>query len=145
MARLSHISASIAILALMMGYASIKSQVIRMKPYENTDPYMSFNSKKILETGPDYFIIEWKDKSRKTIQLNIRPPFQKNDVVGFKVLNIKGCYELTEYHIWESREAWYVKAFLSGIPLFVVLFLFFRDFRFNFRRFIFEKKRPPHA
>ena len=146
MKRFAHIGLSLIALLMLMGYAYMSGKQIRMMRFEPPEQSIrSFDMKKVLAIKGDSFQVKSAYKKRITIQLNRRPPFQIGDVVSFQIRKSNGVNALTEYHVWEPMSHWYFKAFLSVVPVIFVVYLFFKMFRFNWRRCLFELRLGPDA
>lgn len=143
--RLFTIIFSILLLLGFMGYGYLQSDTIRNIPFENTEKQIASNGTKIIETGTDFFTIRWKDDTLKTILIDHPPPFKKNDVASFLAVKDGKRFHIKEFHIWESRSMWYVKAALSAFPMLFVIIFFLRHFRFDISQFIFVEKKDKNA
>ena len=79
--------------------------------------------------------------------LSTKVPFSTGDKVAFKLRLDNGIGHLEEFHIWKPVPLLYIKAFISLLPLGVVVLLFFRDYRFDSYRWMFVRKarQAPHA
>ncbi len=138
--RILNIFFSILIISGFMLYAGIKSEEVRNTPFKHIDGYLLFNAMRIYDIGENYIKIGWVNKTKKIIYLKEKPPLKKNDVYSLKLKKHGSVYILEEYHLWESKSKWYFKAFLSAIPMLFVFIWFLSDFRFDFKRFVFERK-----
>ena len=123
-----------------MAYASYRAGEVRYRTFDMQGDYLLFNGKKIVNTGLDYFDIEWKDKTIRRIRIKNAPPFKKDDVSALKLRKEGEYFVLEEYHIWESKSQWYLKAMASAIPMFIVFALVLKNFRFDFSRLMFVRR-----
>ena len=130
-----------AVLLGSMGfYAHFKSSDIRALAYRFDENTIASNGSRILDTSNNSFTVQWQYDQPKTFLVQSAPQFKAGDLVAFKLMQQGGKVIIQEYHVWESRSLWYTKLFISAVPLVVVLMLFFREFRWSWRNFIFYRK-----
>jgi hypothetical protein len=107
----------------------------RAAVFRNKNGYIYSNGTVIQAVGDRSFSI-WGRKFFMTTKI----PFSTGDKVAFKLRLDNGIGYLEEFHIWKSVSHLYIKAFISLLPIGVVVLLFFRKYRFDASRWIFVRK-----
>lgn len=140
-----NLSLAILLLGLMCFYADQKADVIYSLPYDNTKDYIALDGKRILAISGTSFTVPWQNGSLRNFGINVPPPFKVGDRISFKLKPLDGHYRLVEYHVWESKSRWLMKATVSIAPMLIIIFIFLRDYRFSFPRMTFVQRKLPDA
>lgn len=90
---------------------------------------------KILEIKKNYFIIEGEKREIKVIGA-LDKNKQDHLITGRGIFQKDGSVKLLQYHTSNLRQ---YKIVLSIIPILIIAYLFFKQYRFNIKKFTFIK------
>jgi hypothetical protein len=115
--------------------------------FRNKKGYIYSNGTVIQSVSDRSFTTKWQKNTFREFVLSTKVPFSTEDSVAFQIRFDNGIGHLEEFHIWKPVPLLYIKAFISLLPLGVVVLLFFRDYRFDSYRWMFVRKvrQAPHA
>ena len=143
---LSILAASLSLISLCL-FAEFKApeklaelEEKRMNILRNGDGIVYSNGSLIDAVKDNSFSKKRRDGEVTTYYLSKPVPFSAGDTASFKIRYVRGVGYLDEYHIWEKKSYFYFKVVLSLLPLSVVIFLFFREYRFDVCRFMFIRR-----
>lgn len=104
-----------------------------LREYDSKELIVSGRIRKITNSVPEIF--EWN--TYIPIQ-GIKEPLKVGQTISALVtFDKKGFVEVKDYHIHQYRD---IKLLVSILAFIIVISLFFREYKFNFRKFVFLRK-----
>ena len=128
-------------LALLCLFADQKGPEIYSTVYLHGAGDITSNGSLVLAVSNKSFTVRWQNGKPKTFKIATAPSFQVGDRITFKLKRSNGHYLLEEHHVWASQTQWFWTLVLSFPPLLIVLFLFFRDYKFSFSHVMFSQRK----
>ncbi len=139
--RIIRITLYLVVLCLLVLFGSYNNPTITLAmcdadPIKYDNAFLEIGNEITVKTiYPDSFIVHQNGKLYKVVgrSKNLIP----NQFISLKAnYHRDGWLELVDYHVSEKRR---VKIWVSVLPVFIVLIIFFKQFRFSFKNFYFKR------